>query len=398
MCNRYRRRFATSLLCALSLVVALRAQLPTGLQTYIRAIEGAQTGREGELVGLTLQDAMDKSRVPGLSIAVIKDFEVHWSKGYGVADVVSGATVTSDTLFQAASISKPVAAMAVLKAVQDGRLSLDEDVNGFLTSWKLPVSEHTARQPVTLRGLLSHTSGTDDGFGFPGYNPDAPVPTLVEIMRGDSPSNVGPVRIGRPPLTAVKYSGGGVTLAQILLTDVMKRPFPELLREWVLKPIGMNHSTYEQPLSADRDKMAARGHDRNGSARDVKWHVYPELAAAGLWTTSADLARFGVELQKSLQGRSNRVLARATAIEMATPVGVGPFAIGMQINKAGEGWYLQHGGSNWGFQCFLIVHKLKGYGFAAMSNSDAGGRLIAELQQRIASAYKWDTLDVPLRR
>ncbi len=251
---------------------------------------------------------------------------------------------------------------------------------------------------MTLRGLLSHTSGTDDGFGFPGYNPEAPVPTPVQILNGEKPSNVGAVRMARPPLTAFKYSGGGLTLVQLLLTDVLKRPFPDILRETVLAPIGMNHSAYEQPLSPERDRQAARGHDRTGAARDVKWHVYPELAAAGLWTTAPDLARFGIELQKSLQGRSNKVLTRATALEMATPVGVGPFAIGMDIRNLGEGWYLGHGGSNWGFQCVVLVHKLKGYGFAAMTNSDSGGRLVAELQQRVAAAYKWDILDKPLRR
>jgi CubicO group peptidase (beta-lactamase class C family) len=390
------RRLLFTLALAVALVVAGRAQ--NRADSLIAAIEGPQTGRTGELVSFSLHDAMQKAGVPGLSIAVINNFEIEWARGYGIADVVSGAKVSPDTLFQAASISKPVAAMAVLKAVQDGKLRLDDDVNTMLTSWKVPSSEHTARQPVTLRGLMSHTSGTDDGFGFPGYKPSAQKPTLVQILKGEPPSNVGAVLIGRPPLTAYKYSGGGVTLVQLLLTDVMKRPFPDMLREWVLAPIGMTHSAYEQPLSAARDAKAARAHDRTGAARDAKWHVYPELAAAGLWTTSPDLARFGIELQQSLQGRSNRVLSRAMAMEMATPVGVGPFAIGMQMGKNGEGWYLQHGGSNWGFQCQLMVHKLKGYGLAIMTNSDAGGRIIGELQQRVAAAYKWDTLDQPLRR
>lgn len=370
----------------------------SGPEAFIAAVESAQNGRDGELAALPLSAAMQKAGVPGLSVAVIRDFDVHWTRAYGVADVVSGVPVSPDTLFQAASISKPVAAMAVLKAVQDGRLALDEDVNKYLTSWQLPPSDHAARQPVTLRGLLSHTSGTDDGFGFPGYKPAAPVPTIVQILNGESPSNVGPVRLGRPPLTAYKYSGGGITLVQLLMTDMLKRPFPEILSDSVLTPIGMQDSAYEQPLSPQRDRRAARAHSRTGAARDVKWHVYPELAAAGLWTTAPDLARFGIELQRSIQGRSNRVLSRAMAIEMATPVGVGPFGLGVQIDKRGEGWYLSHGGSNWGFQCLLVVHRLKGYGFAAMTNSDGGGRLIAELQQRIAAAYKWDTLDQPLRR
>ncbi len=371
---------------------------PLAADAFISTIEGPQVGRDGELPPLPLDALMQKLGVPGMSIAVIRDFAIHWSRGYGMADVTAKTRVTPDTLFQAASISKPVAAMAVLKAVQDGRFGLDQDVNAILTSWHVPASDATARQPVTLRGLLSHTSGTDDGFGFPGYKPGAPVPTLVQILDGAPPSNVGKVMVTRPPLTSFKYSGGGVTLVQLLMTDVMKRPFDEMMRDTVLKPLGMTNSAYEQPLSAERDHQAARAHDRNGAAREVKWHVYPELAAAGLWTTSPDLARFGIEIQKSIQGKSNRVLNRAMVNEMASPVGVGPFALGMQMNKLGEGWYINHGGSNWGFQCHLFVHKIKGYGFAVMTNGDAGGRLIAEMQQRVAAAYKWDMLDQPLRR
>ena len=372
-----------------------RAQSPSDAR--IAAIEGAQGSGAGDLAGLTLAAAMQKLGVPGASIAVIEDFEIKWTRGYGVADVATGAKTTPETLFQAASISKPVAAMAVLKAVQDGRFSLDQDVNSLLTSWKVPAAA-TAQQPVTLRGLLSHTSGTDDGFGFPGYNPGVPVPTPVQILNGQPPSNRGPVLFTRPPLTSYKYSGGGITLVQLLMTDVLQRPFPDLVRDSVLAPIGMTSSAYEQPLSAARDKVAARGHDRAGAARDVKWRVYPELAAAGLWTTAADLAKFGIEIQKSLQGRSNKVLNRATVQEMASPVGVGPYAIGMELAKAGEGWYLVHGGSNWGFQCLLFVHKIKGYGVAVMTNSDSGGQLNREVQNRVAAAYKWDTLDQPLRR
>ena len=391
-------RFAAAKLLLALLCLSASTAAQDSVATFIAAIEGPQSGRDGELPPLPLDALMQKLGVPGASIAVIRDFDIHWSRGYGMADVTAKTKVTPDTLFQAASISKPVAAMAVLKAVQDGRFGLDQDVNTILTSWKVPGSDVTARQPVTLRGLLSHTSGTDDGFGFPGYKPGAPVPTLVQILDGVPPSNVGKVIVTRPPLTSFKYSGGGVTLVQLLMTDVMKRPFPDLMHDTVLKPLGMANSAYEQPLSAERDRQAARAHDRNGAARDVKWHVYPELAAAGLWTTSPDLARFGIELQKSIQGKSNRVLNRAMVNEMASPVGVGPFALGMQMNKMGEGWYINHGGSNWGFQCLLFVHKIKGYGLAVMTNGDAGGRLIAELQQRVAAAYKWDMLDQPLRR
>ena len=379
--------------------VVLAASAPADDVAAVTAqIEGAQPGGSGELAPLPLAQVMDKLRVPGVSVAVIKDFQIHWSKAYGIADVVSGAKVDTETLFQAASISKPVAAMAVLKAVQDGRFGLDDDINGILRSWKLPTGEFTASQPVTPRSLLSHTSGLDDGFGFPGYHPAALLPTLVQILDGQKPSNVGSVRLARPPMTAMKYSGGGVTLMQLALTDVLGRSFPEVMQQTVLEPLGMTRSAYEQPLSPDRDRNAARAHGLEGQAMDAKWHVYPELEAAGLWTTPTDLARFLIEVQQSIRGRSNRVLSRAIAQEMVNPVGVGEYAVGLGVAKIGEGWYVGHGGSNWGFRCDMKAHKIKGYGVAVMTNGDRGGRLIEELEQRVESAYHWDALDKPLRR
>ena len=364
----------------------------------IARIEGRQLPNREGFDPFTLEELMKKARVPGVSIAVIRDFKIHWAKGYGIADVESGAPVNADTLFQAASISKPVAAMAALRAVQDGTFRLDDDVNAILKMWKLPADGFTSDRPVTPRGLLSHTSGTGDGFGFPGYKPDAPRPTLVQILDGEKPSNVGKVRLERPPMTGFKYSGGAVTIMQLALSDAVGRPYPDILREWVLGPIGMSNSAYEQPLSRERDRNAARAHGGDGRARDAKWHVYPELAAAGLWTTPTDLAKFAIEVQLSLHGRSNKVLSRELTREMVTPVGVGPFGVGFTVAKQGEGWYFSHGGSNWGFQCDLFAHTLKGYGLAIMTNADSGGLVLQELRSRVAAAYGWDTLDKPIPR
>jgi CubicO group peptidase (beta-lactamase class C family) len=361
-------------------------------------IEGPQTPNRQGFDGLTLAQLMEKIRVPGVSVAVIKDFQIHWAKGYGTADVTAGAPVTTDTLFQAASISKPVAAMAVLRLVQDGKLSLDADVNSLLKSWKLPTGEHTRDRPVTLRALLSHTSGLGDGFGFPGYRPGDPVPSVVQILNGEKPSNTGKVSMERPPFTAVKYSGGGVTIVQLALTDTTGRQFPELVKSLVLDPIGMSNSGYDQPLSPERDRLAARAHSGRGTAMDAKWHVYPELEAAGLWTTPTDLARLAIELQQALLGQSSRVLNETTARQMVTPVGIGDFAVGFSIRKIGEGWYFSHGGSNWGFQCELIAHRLKGYGVAIMTNADSGGVVVNEIRNRVSAAYNWDSLDKPVPR
>ena len=273
-------------------------------------VEAVQIPNRQGLDSFTLQEVMDKYHVPGLSIAVIRDFAIHWAKGYGIADVSTGGPVENDTLFQAASISKPVSAMAVLKAVEEGKFSLDDDINKILKSWQLPVDSFTADGPVTPRALLSHTSGTGDGFGFPGYHPSAPLPTTIQILDGQSPSNVGAVRMERAPLSGMKYSGGGVTIMELALVDAMGKPFPQILEEWVLGPIGMTESAYEQPLGPKRDAKAARAHDGDGKAMDAKWHVYPELEAAGLWTTSVDLAKLAIEVQKSLRNESNRVLTR----------------------------------------------------------------------------------------
>lgn len=366
---------------------------------YMRAIEGVQASPgDNGLGALTIEELMERFNVPGVSVAVIRDFDIHWAKGYGVADVATGARVDTETVFQAASISKPVAAMAALRAIQDGLFSLDDDINDVLESWTLDGGAFTSARPVTPRSLLSHTSGLGDGFGFPGYDPSEARPTVVQILDGHELSNVGPVFMERPPMTFMEYSGGGVTVMQQALTDARGRPFVDIMRDDVLTPIGMLNSSYEQPIAPERDRNAASAHDRQGRSRGSKWHVYPELAAAGLWTTATDLALFAIEVQKSAIGESNRVLSRATVQEMLSPVGVGPYAVGFAISRLGEGWYFSHGGSNWGFRCNLIAHKVKGYGLAIMTNADQGGALASELSRRIQLAYEWDSVADPVRR
>ncbi len=392
-----RRRSVVSALLAVLMVLPC-ARAADDAAGFIARIESAQSPNRQGLDGFTLKELMDRFGVPAVSIAVVRNFEIHWARAYGVSDVESGSAANPETLFQAASISKPVAAMAVLRAAQEGRLSLDADVNKLLKSWKVPSSEHTSKQPVTPRSLLSHSSGSDDGFGFPGYHPKDPVPTPVQILLGEKPSNTGPVLFARPPFAAFKYSGGGVTIMQLALSEALGRPFPEILDATVLRPIGMALSGYEQPLSKERDVNAARAHNGQGKAMDAKWHVYPELAAAGLWTTPSDLARFAIEVQLSLLGRSNKVLARDLVRQMVTPVGVGGYGLGLSVERRGEGWYFGHGGANWGFRCDVTGHFSKGYGVAIMTNSDRGGAVVEELKTRVAAAYGWDSLDKPLLR
>ena len=395
----------TSLIAAVSALI-LTALVPLAgiaqertAADLLAIIEGAQEDPgENGLGALTIDELMARFNVPGVSVAVIKDFEVQWAKGYGIRDVVTGESVNTETVFQAASISKPVAAMGSLRAVQDGLFGLDEDINDILTSWTLDGGEFTKDRPVTPRSLMSHTSGLGDGFGFPGYDPSGPIPTALQILEGHELSNVGALFMERPPMTFEEYSGGGVTVMQQALSDARGRPFDEVLQDDVLSPIGMVNSSFEQPMSAERDRNAARAHDGEGQSRGAKWHVYPEMAAAGLWTTPTDLARLAVEVQKSAVGESNRVLSRATVQEMLSPVGVGGFAVGFGISQMGQGWYFTHGGSNWGFRATLLAHKVKGYGLAIMTNADQGGAVMGELSRRIQAAYEWDSVAEPVRR
>src|SRR5687767_7631748 len=224
--------------------IALRqAQPPTPAQPAATPTVQYSTG---PIEAADIQALLKQFNVPGVSIAVIKDFKIDWAKGYGVADVEAGTPVSVDTMFQAASISKTVAAMTSMRAVQDGRFTLDQDVNTILKTWKLPGGEHTKDRPVTPRGLMSHTSGTGDGFGYPGYAPGAPLPTLVQMADGVAPSNRPRVRLERAPMTGFKYSGGAVMLQELALTEAMGKPLAELARDWVLSPIGMTNSTFEQ--------------------------------------------------------------------------------------------------------------------------------------------------------
>lgn len=379
--------------------VSLLLCLETPLEAQISAvsaqaaIELAQTqpGEDG-LGTSTVAELMEEFGVPGVSVAVIQDFKIHWAKAYGVADVETGQLVDIETMFQAASISKPVAAMGVLRAVQDGLFSLDDDINDILDSWTLDGREFTRNRPVTPRTLTSHTSGLGDGFGFPGYDPEQPLPTTVQILEGHELSNVGSVFMEREPLTFYEYSGGGVTVMELALSDVRRRPFVDVLQEGVLAPIGMTRSSYAQPISPEHNQNAARAHDNNGESRGPKWHVYPEHAAAGLWTTPTDLARLIIEVQRSARGESNRVLSQSMIQEMLNPVGVGPFAVGFTVSKIGEGWYFSHGGSNWGFRALMLAHKVKGYGLVVMTNADQGSTVINEISRRIQYTYNWDSV------
>jgi CubicO group peptidase (beta-lactamase class C family) len=337
--------------------------------------------------------------IPGVSIAVFDGRQVLWAKGYGVMDVGTKEPVTEKTLFVAGSISKPVAVMGALRLVQEGKLSLDADINSFLVSWKLPENEFTKTEKVTLRRIMSHSAGlTVHGFG--GYGAGRPVPSLVQVLDGRAPANSPAIRVDTVPGTIWRYSGGGITIMQQAMIDVEGRPFPEIMEDKVIGPLGMTSSSYEQDMSPERFKLAASGHS-DGKVVEGKTNKYPEMAAAGLWTTPTDLAKFAMAARLMARGESNAVLKPEIARLMLTPQinmdKTNDMALGFFLERHGQSDYFEHGGADVGFVCQLIANKDLGYGAAVMTNSDnRPDRLINEILQSIAVEYKWKDYAAPV--
>jgi CubicO group peptidase (beta-lactamase class C family) len=332
-----------------------------------------------------LADRMASLHVPGVSVAVIHNGQIEWARGFGVTKI-GGPPVTPETLFQAASISKPVTALAVLRLVQAAKLDLDTDVNRYLKTWKVPDNDFTAKTKVTLRELLTHTAGMTV-HGFPGYASNEQLPTVIQVLNGEKPANTSAIRVDTTPGTTWRYSGGGYVIVQQLLEDVTGKPFPKLMQELVLGPMGMTHSTYEQPLPATRLAEAAMPYHEDGQPVAGGPHTYPEMAPAGLWTTPSDLARYAIEIQKALAGKSDKVLSAATARQMLTP-GMNHWGLGPGTGGSSEHAYFTHGGANEGFRCNFIAYE-NGDGAFIMTNGDRGGEIAGEVLRAIAHEYNW---------
>jgi CubicO group peptidase (beta-lactamase class C family) len=352
-----------------------------------RIVEGlrrpSQDGLNRDRVRLL--DRMRELRVPGVSIAVIHCGAIEWARGFGIASV-GGPAIGVNTLFQAASISKPVTAVAALALVQSGILNLDSDVNSFMKSWKVPSNVWTRTSAVSLRRLLSHSGGVTVG-GFEGYELGVPVPTLVLVLDGEAPANNAPITVDSEPGAQYRYSSGGYTIVQQLLIDVTGKKFPELMNDLVLRPFGMLHSAFQQPLPPIDLDAAATPYLKNGQQAPGGPHTYPELAAAGLWTTPTDVARFAIAVLDAWSGGQSRVLTHEMASQMLTP-GLGDYGLGLIVKGSKPYRRFSHGGVNRGFISLLMAYET-GDGAVIMTNSDRGQELIDEVMRSLATEYEW---------
>ena len=382
-------RMATVTLAILTLLACSSAPASNTVAERQRAVEGSLLPAvivAGDSVPTySIAARMEHYKVPGISVAVINDGKIEWARGYGVQRVGSSDSVTASTRLQAASISKPVAATAALRLVDEAGLKLDANVNDELKSWRVPDNAFTEKQPVTLGEILSHTAGFTV-HGFPGYAAGEKVPSAVDVL--DGKGNTKAVLVDTIPGSIWRYSGGGYTVAQVLIHDVTGESFAAAMKRLVLDPFGMKQSTYVQPLPAELADSAAVAYRANGDQVEGRWHTYPEQAAAGLWTTPSDLARFALGIRAAYQDDEGAILKQATAREMLKER-MGGYGLGVAVEGAGDSLRFSHGGANEGYRAFFVLHPATGDGVAVMTNSDAGAALYMEVVRAVARVYDW---------
>ena len=332
-----------------------------------------------------LVERMEHYKVPGVSIAIVESGEIKWAKGYGTANTNSGSKVDTNTIFQAGSISKPLAALSALKLVENGSIDIEEDVNIYLKEWKIPESDFTQVEKVTLRRLLTHTAGMTV-HGFPGYQQTDTFPSIGEVLNGNG--NTPKIIVDTIPGSIWRYSGGGYTVIEKMVEDVSGLSLDEYMSKNILQAIGMKNSTYEQPLSSELHSNASAAYDTDGKIIDGLWHNYPEQAAAGLWTTPTDLAKYCIEIQQILAGKENGVLSKETIEKMLTKH-KNDWGLGPSIHWEQDSLIFRHGGKNAGFTNNLISFANRGNAVIVMTNADNGGKLIGEILRSVSNYYNW---------
>lgn len=331
-------------------------------------------------------ERMQYYRVPGVSIAVIYKRQLDWAKAYGVNDSEKFIPITSESLFQAGTLSQPVSALAALRFVKEGRLGLDENVSEALRSWKVPEDQYPRESKVTLRRLLNHSAGLFP-FTFEGYSYSMPLPSLLMILNGEKPAISTEVRLAYPPGSKLNYSESNYAVLQQVLVDLERKPFPAIMEETVFKRLGMLKSTFDCPLPPGPREKAVSGHIQEGPI-EGKWYRYPVKAAKGLWTTPTDLALFVIEVMQAALGDSQKIVSPLLVREMLTPQ-VENHGLGFLIEDKGDDLIFYLRGTNDGFECFMVGYPARGEGAVVMTNSVNGSFLIDEILRGLSAVYDW---------
>lgn len=342
----------------------------------------------------SIDERMEHYKIPGLSIAVVINGKLRWAKGYGTANSNTGSAVDQNTLFQAASISKPLSALAVLKLVEAKKIHLDSNVNKYLNSWKLDENGLTDEKVPSLRRILSHNAGISV-HGFAGYTNSEEMPSLEEVLNGEG--NSPKILVNNKPGEHAIYSGGGYTVVQKIIEDLVNKPFDLYMKETILEPLSMFNSTYEQPLPAKYHQQASAAYDKEGKIIEGLWHNYPEKAAAGLWTTPSDLSRYLIEIMKIRNGKENGILRKETVNEMLSLQGGGYHGLGPEVYELYDSdgkLEFGHLGKNAGFTNDMLAGADTQNAIVIMTNADNGGYIMSEIQRAVCYYYKIN-LEIP---
>ncbi len=348
---------------------------------------------DGTEIKYNIKDRMKFYKVPSVSIAVINNGKIEWAKSYGYADIQQKRVADVNTIYQAASISKSLNAMCVMKLYEQGKLSLNKNIRSYLKTWTFPDNEYSRGKLITIANLLGHTAGLGTE-GFSGYSKNDTIPTLNAILAGKRPANNDAVKPILPPNTQAHYSGGGITPVRKILEDNINPDYAGLLQQTILQPLQMTHSSYSQTLNVTYENFAAAYDD---SEKEVvgNFNIYPELAPDGLWSTSTDIAKLIISVQQSLQDKPG-ILKKATAEKMLTPVlNSTNMALGFFILQFGGEKYFAHTGHNLGYRGIYLGGMTNGKGVVILTNSENGEPLYNEILTSVAITYGWKGLYNP---
>jgi CubicO group peptidase (beta-lactamase class C family) len=355
--------FALSTILVLALIIS----------GTVQAKQPADQSAGDPQLDAVVEKALRRHRVPGASVAVVKNGDLAWSRGYGMADPAREIAVTPETVFAAASIAKPVTAWAIMSLVEDGRLDLDAPIEQYLTRWHLPPSEYDHDQ-ITIRRILSHTAGLSTD-GDTGVDPGAYVPTVEEALNG-AVLGMRPLRVAYPPGEAYHYSSVGYTLLEMAVEEVTGESFAGYIQREVLDPLGMANSSYE--WTSELRAKAAVGHDWYN--RPLPEYQYSTRAQGGLHTTASDLAIFMAASMPGPNGEpiGRGVLTPESVAEMLTPVSFANEAesshvtgLGYDLIMAGDTLQgARKTGDHRGYKPIIVMALEENEGIAIMANSD----------------------------
>src|SRR5260221_1960434 len=351
------------------------------------SVYGQSTVEHGKFESLSdeIERIVKDTKAVGVSVALIDNYKVVWAKGFGVTEINTKGSVTTETLFQVASITKSITAMAVMKKVQDGSISLTEDVDKQLISWHIPDNNFSKVSPITVKNLLSHTAGVSSSQ-FPGYRLNDRLPTIVQALNAEPPAQNEKVKIMSTPGSMFSYSNCGYWILALLLEDVEKKEFEKIIQEGVLTPLEMTNSTFDAHLPNDQFKSIAFGHLSQNKVIDQNYYICEPASAGGLWSTPSDIAKFLIEMQLSLKGQSNRIIDERNSNLMVTPVRGYGLGFSREIRGTGVKFF-GHDGHNIGYISAMLGSLDKGFGVVILTNSENGWKAVNKIKKLVGRRF-----------